>query len=58
MLLSNFTLVLPNEVVSEGSVRVEGGAIAVEINEARHQQPPAAIDRSTGDRLRPDLGDG
>ncbi|TAV47875.1 alpha-D-ribose 1-methylphosphonate 5-triphosphate diphosphatase [Rhizobium leguminosarum] len=28
MWLSNFTLVLPNEVVSEGSVRVEGGAIA------------------------------
>ncbi|OWV89610.1 phosphonate metabolism protein PhnM [Rhizobium sp. N122] len=28
MWLSNFTLVLPNEVVSEGSVRVEDGAIA------------------------------
>ncbi|NKK65542.1 alpha-D-ribose 1-methylphosphonate 5-triphosphate diphosphatase [Rhizobium leguminosarum bv. viciae] len=28
MWLSNFTLVLPNEVVSEGSVRVESGAIA------------------------------
>ncbi|TAV73149.1 alpha-D-ribose 1-methylphosphonate 5-triphosphate diphosphatase [Rhizobium leguminosarum] len=28
MWLSNFTLVLPNEVVSEGSVRVEGGVIA------------------------------
>ncbi|MCH4545164.1 alpha-D-ribose 1-methylphosphonate 5-triphosphate diphosphatase [Rhizobium changzhiense] len=28
MWLSNFTLVLPNEVVSEGAVRVEDGAIA------------------------------
>lgn len=31
--------------------------VAVEIDESGHQQPPAAIDGSTGDRLRPDLGD-
>ncbi|TAU82970.1 alpha-D-ribose 1-methylphosphonate 5-triphosphate diphosphatase [Rhizobium leguminosarum] len=46
MWLSNFTLVLPNEVVSEGSVRVEGGAIA----EIR-QQPVAGAAIDGGGRL-------
>ncbi|MBB2751809.1 UNVERIFIED_ORG: alpha-D-ribose 1-methylphosphonate 5-triphosphate diphosphatase [Rhizobium aethiopicum] len=46
MWLSNFTLVLPNEVVSEGSVRVEDGAIA-EIRPA----PVAAAAIDGGGRL-------
>ncbi|MGO6816911.1 alpha-D-ribose 1-methylphosphonate 5-triphosphate diphosphatase [Rhizobium brockwellii] len=46
MWLSNFTLVLPNEVVSEGSVRVEGGAI-VEIR----PQPVAGAAIDGGGRL-------
>ncbi len=38
MWLGNFTLVLPNEVVDAGSVRIEDGVIA-EIARSRSQAP-------------------
>ncbi|MBB2831084.1 UNVERIFIED_ORG: alpha-D-ribose 1-methylphosphonate 5-triphosphate diphosphatase [Rhizobium esperanzae] len=53
MWLSNFTLVLPNEVVSEGSVRVEDGVIA----EIRAEPVAAAAIDGDGRLLMPGFVD-